>query len=128
MNELEKLQTLLRDTPAPNADAKAAALRAATENFARLQEQGAQARPIPEAPAKGALWKGLADMFNRSTLRPALYASTCLVIAGVAYTSYQPWSETLPELQDAGGISQMATTPQEPKTENLQAVTTTPSS
>lgn len=127
MNELEKLQTLLRDTPAPNADAKAAALRAATENFARLQEQGAQARPIPEAPAKGALWKGLADMFNRSTLRPALYASTCLVIAGVAYTSYQPWSETLPELQDAGGISQMATTPQEPKTENLQAVTTAPS-
>lgn len=127
MNELEKLQTLLRDTPAPNADAKAAALSAATENFARLQEQGAQARPIPEAPTQGSLWKGLADMFNRSTLRPALYASTCLVIAGVAYTSYQPWSETLPELQDAGGISQMATTPQEPKTENLQAVTTAPS-
>nr|WP_323780367.1 VWA domain-containing protein [Amylibacter sp.] len=113
MNELEKLQSLLRDTPAPNADAKAAALRAATENFARFQEQGAQARPIPEAPAKGSLWKGLADMFNRSTLRPALYASTCLVIAGVAYTSYQPWSETLPELQDAGRATQLAAAPEE---------------
>lgn len=121
MNELEKLQALLRDTPAPNADAKAAALRAATENFARLQEQGAQARPIPDAPQKGSLWKGLADMFNRSTLRPALYASTCLVIAGVAYTSYQPWSETLPELQDAGRATQLAAAPEESPPKPSQA-------
>lgn len=123
MNELEKLQSLLRDTPAPNADAKAAALRAATENFTRLQEQDTPSRPIPDAPQKGFLWKGLAEMFNRSTLRPAVYASTCLVIAGVAYTSYQPWSETLPEQQDAAGLSQIAAHPEVSKTEPPQADT-----
>lgn len=106
MNELDKLQAALRDTtPAPNADAKAEALRLAAENFAHLQESAPDARPISKAPQKGSIWKGITSMFNRANLRPALYATSCLVVAGAIFTNYQPIQDGLPTLQDAEPIT-----------------------
>ncbi len=102
MNELDKLQAALRDaTPAPDANAKAETLRMAAENFARLQETAPDARPISEAPQKGSIWKGITSMFNRANLRPALYATSCLVVAGAIFTNYQPIQDGLPTLHDA---------------------------
>jgi len=106
LNELDKLQAALRDTtPAPNADAKAEALRLAAENFAHLQESAPDARPISKAPQKGSIWKGITSMFNRANLRPALYATSCLVVAGAIFTNYQPIQDGLPTLQDAEPIT-----------------------
>jgi Ca-activated chloride channel family protein len=102
MTNLDKFAAALRAaTPTPDADAKATALRMATENFNRLQEQAKPARPTPQAPKMGFLWKGLTTMFKPSSLRPALYATSCLIIAGTVFTVYKPWNGNLPTLSDA---------------------------
>jgi len=44
-------------------------------------------------------------MFNRANLRPALYATSCLVVAGAIFTNYQPIQDGLPTLQDAEPIT-----------------------
>lgn len=102
MTDLEKLQAALRDaTPAPDADAKAETLRLAAENFARVQETADAARPIPEAPQKVSLWKRTTAMFKFSNLRPVLYATSCLVVAGAVFVAYEPLRNGLPEVYDA---------------------------
>lgn len=102
MTDLEKLQAALRDaTPAPDADAKAETLRIAAENFARLQETAPAARPISEAPSQGSFWKRTAAMFKLSNLRPVLYATSCLVVAGAVFVAYEPLKQDLTQAQDA---------------------------
>lgn len=102
MTDLEKLQAALRTaTPAPDANAKAETLRLAAENFARLQETADAARPIPEAPQKGSLWKRTTAMFKLSNLRPVLYATSCLVVAGAVFVAYEPLRNGLPDVYDA---------------------------
>ena len=102
MNDLEKLQAALRDaSPAPDADAKAEALRMAAENFARIQESQSAARPMSEAPTSGSLWKRTTAMFTFSNLRPVLYATSCLVVAGAVFVAYDPLRDGTPTLYDA---------------------------
>jgi Ca-activated chloride channel family protein len=107
MTELEHLQAALRDaTPTPNADAKAETLRMAAENFARLQESETVARPISEAPQKGSIWKGITSMFKFANLRPALYATSCLVVAGAVFVAYEPLRNGQPDVYDAEVIAE----------------------
>lgn len=102
MTDLEKLGAALRDvTPAPDADAKAETLRLAAENFARLQENVNAARPNSKAPQTGSLWKRTTAMFKLSTLRPVLYATSCLVVAGAVFVAYEPLRNGLPAVYDA---------------------------
>lgn len=102
MNDLEKLQAALRDaSPAPDADAKAEALRMAAENFARIQESQSAARPMSEAPTSGSLWKRTTAMFTFSNLRPVLYATSCLVVAGAVFVAYDPFNDNGPAIYDA---------------------------
>jgi Ca-activated chloride channel family protein len=97
MTDLEKLAAALREATAmPDADVKAETLRLAAENFARVQEFETAARPIPEAPQKGSLWKRTTAMFNLSNLRPALYATSCFVVAGAVFVAYEPLRNGLP--------------------------------
>ena len=103
MTELENLQAELRkSTPAPHPQAKAHALRLAAENFARLQETGNATRPTSDTAAKRPIWKGLFAMFTRQTLRPALYTTSCLIVAGAVFTAYQPLRDTLPSFSGQG--------------------------
>lgn len=96
MTDLEKLQSALHTTtPRPDSNAKAETLRLAAENFARLQENEAPARPISEAPQTGSLWKRTKAMFTFKTLRPVFYTTSCIAVAGLAYSIYDPL-ETAP--------------------------------
>ncbi|MCP5086706.1 MAG: VWA domain-containing protein [Rhodobacteraceae bacterium] len=97
-DDLKKLQAALRQaTPDPDSDAKAAALAAAQESFDRIQGSEAQARPIPESPQNaGPFWKGPFAMFNKIRLRPALYLTSCLVVAGAVFVTYEPWNPQAP--------------------------------
>lgn len=92
-DELKKLQAALRAaTPKPEEAARKAALAAAQKSFERIQGTNKPARLISEAPQKsGSFWKGLISMISRIHLRPALFATSCLVIAGAAFVTYQPW-------------------------------------
>lgn len=93
-DQLKKLQSALRAaTPEPDDAARNAALAMAQKSFERLQGSTGAARPIPEAPQKsGSFWKGLIPMLTRINLKPALFATSCLVIAGAAFVTYQPWN------------------------------------
>ena len=93
-DELTKLAAAMKAaTPAPDDDARAAAILAAQKSYTRLQGSADTARPIPEAPKKSvAFWRGLPDMIARINLKPALYITSCLVVAGAAFVTYQPWS------------------------------------
>ncbi len=105
-DDLKKLQAALRSaTPEPDSVAKATALAAAQESFYRIQGSQAEARPIPESPQNaGAFWKGPFAMFSRIKLRPALYVTSCLVVAGAAFVTYQPWQAADPALNKDGLI------------------------
>ncbi|MCP5072002.1 MAG: VWA domain-containing protein [Rhodobacteraceae bacterium] len=105
-DDLKKLQAALRQaTPEPDSDAKAAALAAAQESFDRIQGSQSEARPIPEAPQNaGPFWKGPFAMFNKIKLRPALYVTSCLVVAGAAFVTYEPWRVADPAIQNDGTV------------------------
>ncbi|MEM7439941.1 MAG: VWA domain-containing protein [Pseudomonadota bacterium] len=90
-DELDLLKSALQSAPAPDAAAKTRALRLAQENFAQLQETAAAARPTPKATFLETTMTMLT-----SNLRPALYATSCLVMAGAAFVTYQGWDATRP--------------------------------
>ncbi|GGE53053.1 vWA domain-containing protein [Actibacterium pelagium] len=84
-DEFDRLRAALQDTPAPDADMKAAHLRAAMENFDTLQETADPARPSTDAPKNRAgFWNGVSKMLGNLTSRGALAASTGLIAAGLA--------------------------------------------
>ncbi|MEO0914437.1 MAG: hypothetical protein AAFY59_15860 [Pseudomonadota bacterium] len=92
---LDDLKKALKATPAPRAEARDAALRAAMEGFAaEAQEPAAEPRPMPERPHPvAALWKGLGTMLSKTLTRPALMgtASLATIALAVAITSdYRP--------------------------------------
>ena len=51
-DEFDALKAALRAVPAPDADAKAAALRLAVENFDRLQGSTVAVRPMQDRPER----------------------------------------------------------------------------
>jgi len=101
-DELKKLASALRAvTPEPDDDARKAAIIAAQKNFAQIQGTASAARPIPEAPKNSAVfWRGLTDMIAQINLKPALYITSCLVVAGAAFVTYQPWGNRGPVMPD----------------------------
>lgn len=92
-DELDRLKSALKAAPAPDPAAKDRALRLAQENFARHQETAGAARPT----GKSTLWETIMSGLS-SNLRPALYATSCLVVAGAAFVTYQGWEATRPTL------------------------------
>ncbi len=101
-DELKKLASVLHAaTPEPDDTARKAAIAAAQKSFAQIQGSAKPARPIPEAPKKSAaFWRGLKDMIAQINLKPALYITSCLVVAGAAFVTYQPWGSGGPVVPD----------------------------
>lgn len=78
-------------TPAPDPSRKAAVIAAARKKFEAAQETAQDARPIPK-PAQNVpgFWKGVKDMFQSFTLRPVLYATSAICVAGLAVIITKP--------------------------------------
>ncbi len=73
---LDPLKAALRRVPAPDGDAKAAAMRLAMENFDRLQGSTADLRPNEDRPVKAGFRMGVFTMFKALKTKPLLAAST----------------------------------------------------
>ncbi|GLS88749.1 hypothetical protein GCM10010873_37230 [Cypionkella aquatica] len=85
-DEFDALKAALRAAPVPDADAKAAAMRLAMENFDRLQGSTEAVRPKQDRPERaGFLQRGLA-MLNALKMKPVLAATTSVaaLLVGVA--------------------------------------------
>lgn len=80
-DDLDRLTRALRDTPAPDGDAKTRALAAARMAFA--QETAPPVRPTQDQPPPAGIWKRIAPMFATNSLRPALYITSSLVVVGL---------------------------------------------
>lgn len=100
-DDLDRLKRALRDAPAARDAARQAALRLAAENFARTQETASVARPT----RKATLPERIRTMLT-SNLRPALYATTCLVVVGAAVMTTRNWQDIRP----LGGLTDAVTT------------------
>ncbi len=100
-DDLMKLAKALRQaTPEPGAEAKAAALALAMENFDRLQGSAGQARPKSDRPLRAGFWTGIAEMLNSLTSRGALAAtaSVAALALGVVLTGQMSRMPTGPAL------------------------------
>jgi Ca-activated chloride channel homolog len=85
MDELSALKAALKATPEPNADAKAAAMRLAMENFDRLQGSMDASRLTEDRPLKAGFFSGVFQMFTRLSSRQMLAgtASVAAICLGV---------------------------------------------
>ena len=85
-DDLKALKAALRAAPAPDAQAKDAALRLAMENFDRLQGSADASRSSQDRPEKAGFLNGVRSMMKFLTTRPALAASTSVaaLVIGVA--------------------------------------------
>jgi Ca-activated chloride channel family protein len=92
-DELDRLKSALRGaTPAADPAAKARAMAAARESFEKIQETAADTRPNPDRPQKaGGFWTGAKDMIYSIGLRPVLYATSCIVVAGLVVVTVKPF-------------------------------------
>lgn len=88
-DDFDRLTAALRSTPSPDPDAKARALALAQENFARAQASTDPARPIGVQSAQTGLWERITTMFATS-VRPALYITTSIVVVGLGVVITQP--------------------------------------
>lgn len=84
-DEMDKLEQALKaTTPAPNPDRKAKILAMAQKSFDAAQETAAQPRPIHKSAQNvSGIWTGVKDMFRSMNLRPMLYATSALCVAGL---------------------------------------------
>ena len=73
---LDTLKAALRNVPAPDADARAAAMRLAMENYDRLQGSTKAMRPNKDRPLKAGFLMGVFTMFKALKTKPLLAAST----------------------------------------------------
>ncbi len=91
-DELDQLEQALKaTTPAPNPDRKAEILALAQKSFETSQETVPQPRPIHK-PAQNVpgIWTGVIDMIRSINLRPVLYATSAICVAGFAFIVSQP--------------------------------------
>ncbi|OYU38338.1 MAG: hypothetical protein CFE33_15830 [Pseudorhodobacter sp. PARRP1] len=106
-DELDALKAALRAAPAPDADAKAAAMRLAMENFDRLQGSTEAVRPMQDRPVRaGFLQKGLA-MLNALKMKPVLAATTSVAALLVGFVVILPLSGKGP-MEEARGNKPVA--------------------
>jgi Ca-activated chloride channel homolog len=99
MDDLDALKAALKATPAPNADAKAAAMRLAMENFDRLQGSTDASRLTEDRPVKAGFFSGVFQMFSRLSSRQMLAgtASVAAICLGVVVV--------LPQLRDVPAVA-----------------------
>lgn len=88
-DDFDKLRDSLRAAaPAPDAEAKARALRLAMENFDRHQETAATMRPMSDRPQRADILTGVRNMISRLTSRQALAATASVAALGLAVAIY----------------------------------------
>lgn len=92
-DELDRLKSAMQAaTQAADPAAKARAVAMARENFEKIQGTAAQARPTQDRPQKaGGFWTGAKDMISSIGLRPVLYATSCIVVAGLVVVTVKPF-------------------------------------
>ena len=125
-DEFDALKAALRAVPPPDANAKAAAMRLAVENFDRLQGSTEAARPMPDRPVRaGLLQKGLA-MLNALKMKPVLAATTSVAALLVGFVVILPLSGKGP-MQEAQNSLQVPVPPEVAvKTAPAQSLPTEP--
>ncbi len=98
MDELDALKAALQARqPTPDPGAKAAHLRLADENFARLhQEPERTARPMSDRPTGAGFMTGVRRMFATLTTRPMLAATTSAAALALGVVLVLPVAKLLP--------------------------------
>ncbi len=94
-DELDALKAALKAIPAPDPDAKDAALRLAMENFDRLQGSTDATRLSQDRPNAAGFLNGVRRMLKTMTTRPALAATTS--VAALCIGLFVAW----PQLQQS---------------------------
>ena len=94
-DELDKLKAALKASPAPDPDARAAALRLAMENFDRLQGSTDGSRLSQDRPARAGFLNGVLGMLKSLNTRPALAATTS--VAALMIGLFVAW----PQVQES---------------------------
>jgi Ca-activated chloride channel family protein len=107
-DDFDRLAKGLRGMPAPDAQARAAALMAARAAFA--QETATRVRPTFDQPQQVGFWKRITPMFARPSLRPALYLTSSLVVVGFGLVLGAPYL-TPPTLTEEPEIAASAPAP-----------------
>ncbi|WP_413850081.1 vWA domain-containing protein [Albidovulum sp.] len=88
-DELERLRDGLKAAPpAPDAEAKARALRLAMENFDRTQETARVVRPSQDRPGRAGFLTGVRRMLSHLSPRAALAATASVAVIGLALALY----------------------------------------
>ena len=92
MSAFDKLVASLKRTPQPDPTVKAQVLALAKENFARAQETDVAGRQKDNQSQRAGILTRIYDMFA-SSLRPALYVTSSLVVVGVGlFATQDMWS------------------------------------
>lgn len=89
-DDFDRLTSALKAAPAPEPQAKEAALRLAMENFDRLQAAAPEARPSHDRPQRAGILTGVRQMLNRLTARPLLAATTSAAALGLGLVVILP--------------------------------------
>ena len=108
-DEIDALKAALQAVPAPDPDAKAAAMRLAMENFDRLQGSQGPARLSQDRPARAGFLNGVRMMLKSLKSRPYLAATTSVAALFVGLFV------VLPQLQNTTGPLQQPATLQKPE-------------
>ena len=91
-DEINALKAALQSTPAPDANAKAAALRLAMDNFDRLQGSTDPLRPTPDRPQQAGFMMGVRNMLNAFKSKPLLTATTSAAALMIGFVVILPLS------------------------------------
>ena len=108
-DEIDALKAALQAVPAPDPDAKAAAMRLAMENFDHLQGSPGPARLSQDRPARAGFLNGVRMMLKSLKSRPYLAATTSVAALFVGLFV------VLPQLQNTTGPLQPPATLQKPE-------------
>lgn len=88
-DELERLRDGLKSAPpAPDAAAKARALKLAMESFDRTQESAQAARPMPDRPKRAGFLTGVRQMLSHLSPRATLAATASVAVIGLSLALY----------------------------------------
>ncbi len=107
-DDLDDLKAALRAAPpTPEPLKKEADLALAMKNFDDLQGSRDGARPMSDAPKRGAIGQGVIKMLNALNTRGGLAATTALVAVGFAVLVVMPNVDQV----DMPGVTKIATPP-----------------
>ena len=96
-DDLDALRAALKAVPAPDPDARTAALALAMENFDRLQGSTDGSRLSQDRPARAGFLNGVRKMLKPLTTRPMLAATTSVAALCIGLLV------VLPQMQHASG-------------------------